>query len=76
MISASKTIYTHYNLNILIPKVKKNIKNLLKKFCEFPPGQEIIKLQQWKEKNVYVKFSSKLTERFCFIKKMTSTPLI
>jgi len=37
MISASKTTYSHYNLKILRPKVKKNIKNLHKKFCEFPP---------------------------------------
>jgi len=37
MISASKTTYSHYNLKILRPKVKKNIKNLRKKFCEFPP---------------------------------------
>ncbi len=37
MISASKTTYNDYNLKILRPKVKKNIKNLRKKFCEFPP---------------------------------------
>ncbi len=37
MISASKTTQSHYNLKILRPKVKKNIKNLHKKFCEFPP---------------------------------------
>jgi len=37
MISASKTTYTHYNLKILRPKVTKNIKNLRKKFCKFPP---------------------------------------
>jgi len=30
--------YSHYNLKILTPKVRKNIKNLRKKFCEFPPG--------------------------------------
>ncbi len=34
MISASKPTY---NLKILRPKVTKNIKNLRKKFCEFPP---------------------------------------
>ncbi len=37
MISASKTTFIHYNLNILMPKVTKNIKNLSKKFCEFRP---------------------------------------
>jgi len=37
LISALKTTYSHYNLKILRPKVKKNIKNLRKKFCEFPP---------------------------------------
>ncbi len=37
MISASKTTYIHYNLKILRPKVTKNIKNLRRKFCEFPP---------------------------------------
>jgi len=37
MISASITTYSHYNLKILRPKVTKNIKNLSKKFCEFPP---------------------------------------
>jgi len=37
LISASKTNYRHYNLKILRPKVTKNIKNLHKKFCEFPP---------------------------------------
>jgi hypothetical protein len=35
MISASKTTFSHYNLKILRPKVTKNIKNLLKKFCKF-----------------------------------------
>jgi hypothetical protein len=33
--SASKTTFSHYNLNISTPKVTKNISNLLKKFCEF-----------------------------------------
>jgi hypothetical protein len=37
MISASKTTYSHYNLKILRQKVKKNIKNFRKKFCEFLP---------------------------------------
>jgi len=39
MMSASKTTYTQYtcNLKILRPKVTKNIKNLHKKVCEFPP---------------------------------------
>ncbi len=39
IISASKTTYTHNNPKILRPKVTKNIKNLHKKFCEFPPRQ-------------------------------------
>ncbi len=37
MTSASKTTFSHYNLKILMPEVTKNITNLLKKFCEFPP---------------------------------------
>jgi len=37
MISASKTTYSHYNIKILRPKNTKNIKNLPKNFCEFPP---------------------------------------
>jgi len=37
MISASKTTFNHYNLKILMPKVRKNLKNLLKKFCESQP---------------------------------------
>jgi len=37
MISASKTTFRHYNLKILRPKDAKNITNLRKKFCEFPP---------------------------------------
>jgi len=37
MISASKATFSHYNLKILRPQVTKNIKNLHKKFCEFPP---------------------------------------
>jgi hypothetical protein len=40
MISASKTTFSHYNLNILRPKVTKNIKNLRKKFCEFRPRRQ------------------------------------
>ncbi len=38
MISASKITYSHDILKILRPKVKLNIINLLKKFCEFPPS--------------------------------------
>jgi len=37
LISASKTTFSHYNLKILRPEVTKNVKNLLKKFCEFRP---------------------------------------
>ncbi len=37
MIFTSKTTKTHCNLKIWRPKVTKNIKNLHKKFCEFPP---------------------------------------
>ncbi len=37
MISALKTTFIQYNLKILRPKVTKNMKNLHKKFCEFPP---------------------------------------
>ena len=37
MISASKTTFSLKNLKILRPKVTKNLTNLLKKFCEFPP---------------------------------------
>jgi len=37
MTCASKTTFSHYNLKILRLKVTKNIKNLLKKFCEFRP---------------------------------------
>ncbi len=38
MISASKTTLSHYNLKILRPKVTKNLTNLPKKFCDFPPS--------------------------------------
>jgi hypothetical protein len=41
MISGSKTTFSHCNLKILRPKVTKNIKNLRKKFCEFPPRGRI-----------------------------------
>jgi len=41
MISASKTTFSHYNLKILRPKVTKNVKDLLKKFCEFPPRTDL-----------------------------------
>jgi len=37
MISASKTTFSHCNIKILRLKVTKNLTNLLKKFCEFPP---------------------------------------
>ena len=40
----SKTTYSHYKLKILRPKVMKNIKNLRKKFYEFPPWTIIIKV--------------------------------
>jgi len=40
--SASETTFSHFNLKILMPKVMKNITNLRKKFCEFPP-----RLQSW-----------------------------
>jgi len=36
LISASKTTFSLNNLKILRPKVTKNLKNLLEKFCEFP----------------------------------------
>ncbi len=42
MISASKTIFSHFNLNILRSKVTKNIKNLNKKFCESAPSPVFI----------------------------------
>jgi hypothetical protein len=35
MISASKSTLSIKNLNILSPKVTKNLTNLPKKFCEF-----------------------------------------
>jgi len=37
MISASKSTLSLNNLNILRPKVTKNLTNLPKKFCESPP---------------------------------------
>jgi hypothetical protein len=37
MISASKITLSQNNLNILRPKVTKNLTNLRKKFCESPP---------------------------------------
>ncbi len=37
MISASRITFSHYSLKILRPKVRKNLTNLHKKFCEFPP---------------------------------------
>ncbi len=40
MISASKSALSLNNLKILRPKVTKNITNLHKKFCEFPPWIE------------------------------------
>jgi len=38
MIFASKSTVSLDNLKILRHKVMKNLTNLLKKFCEFPPG--------------------------------------
>ncbi len=38
MIFASKITLNLNTLNILGRKVTKNLKNLPKKFCEFPPG--------------------------------------
>jgi len=38
MISASKTTFSLNNIKILRPKVTKNLTNLLKRFCEPPPG--------------------------------------
>jgi hypothetical protein len=38
MISASKTTFSHFNLNILRPKVAKKFKNVHKKLCELPPS--------------------------------------
>ncbi len=37
MIFASKSTLSLNNLKILRPKVTKNLTNLPKKFCEFPP---------------------------------------
>jgi len=37
MIYASKSTFSLNNLKILRPKVRKNLTNLLKKFCESPP---------------------------------------
>ncbi len=37
MISYLKTIFCLNNLNILRPKVTKNLTNLCEKFCEFQP---------------------------------------
>ncbi len=45
MISASKTTYSHYNLKILRPEVKKNINNFRNKFCEFPPSSFVCRVQ-------------------------------
>jgi len=38
LIFASKTTFSHFNLKMLRPKVKKNVTNLPKKFCEFRPS--------------------------------------
>jgi hypothetical protein len=38
MIFASKSTLSLKNLKILRPKVMKNLANLPKKFCEFPPS--------------------------------------
>ncbi len=42
MISASKSTLNLNNLKILRPKVTKNLTNLHKKFCEFPPSPKRI----------------------------------
>jgi len=44
-ISASKTTLSLNNFKILRPKVMKNLTNLLKKFCEFPP--RIVKIPSY-----------------------------
>ncbi len=54
MISASKTTFSHYNLKILRSKVKKNVTNFCKNFCESPP---------WRRS-----YGVKLTYLFCFWK--------
>ncbi len=45
MTSASKTTYSHCNLKILRPKVRKNLTNLRKKFCESLPWQDEKRLE-------------------------------
>ncbi len=40
MISALKTTLNQNNLKILRTKVRKNLSNLPKKFCEFPPSAQ------------------------------------
>jgi len=42
MISASKTTFSLNNIKILRLKVKKNLTNLRKKFCESPPWRIIL----------------------------------
>jgi hypothetical protein len=44
MICASKTTFSLNNLKILRSKVTKNLTNLLKKFCEFPPRALSVKI--------------------------------
>jgi len=50
MISASRSTFSLNNLNILRPKVTKNLMNLHKKFCESHPGLiKLIKLMsKWR----------------------------
>jgi hypothetical protein len=44
MISASKSTLSLNNLKILRPKVKKNLMNFRKKFCESPPWDGLHKI--------------------------------
>ncbi len=45
MISASKSTLDLNNLKILRPKVRINLTNLNKKFCESPPhAEEVVKI--------------------------------
>ncbi len=46
LISASKTTFSHYNFKILRPKVRKNLINFRKKFCEFPPITQLYYVSQ------------------------------
>ncbi len=77
MISAWKLTLNQNNLKILRPKVKKNIKNLCKKFCESPPrcpslfvGVTFLKLLTLRTaknvKSIKVKIAKCLFERRTF----------